>query len=128
MTTSLEKVLLAIAEKTGHSRSDSARRAVTDLLWEHELDHPDAVPDWLLELFRRIANETTTEWESFPIEGYNFSNVFNLLAELDQVLPVSYQHLEESIELTFHSLGLVAEIWVESDQLRIRRTSSESGI
>lgn len=125
MANHLEAAVLSVIEAAeGKPVSDERRERSHALIWNNAMDGDDA-PQWFTDLLQAVAEKRQTEWLRFPEEGYSYPDLFALIAELDEVLPMTYSHEEESIRLTFDSLGVEAIIWVESGQYRVTALKSK---
>ncbi|MEH2079368.1 MAG: hypothetical protein V7K89_04940 [Nostoc sp.] len=122
MTGKLEEAIISLAEASNFTPATAQMKTkVHEIVWQNNLDEDSAVPEWLLEFLKQIEQGKQTEWIPYPDSNYSFSDVFEVIAELDEVLPIKYEHKEESIVLTMESLDVEAVIWVESGQYQIRK-------
>jgi hypothetical protein len=123
MSTRLENILCDLSLASGMVATEKIANHIQRLLYDNNLDDDAGVPDWVIDLFERILAGEPTGWFAFSTQGYNYPDVFELFARLDEITDVRYEHREESITLTFPALRVIAEIWVESDQYRIVRSN-----
>ena len=114
-----DAVLELAAAINGSAVDDALKQSIEKMVWNNELDEDDSVPQWLIDLLGSMTRGEVTEWTAFSDEGYSYSDVFELMAELEDVLALSYEHREESIALTVDALGIEAVIWVELSQYRV---------
>lgn len=122
MTAKLEEAIISLAEASSKTPATAQmRKQVHEIVWQNNLDEDSAVPQWLLEFLKQIEQKEQTEWIPYSESGYSFPDVFEVIAELEEVVPMKYEHREESIDLTLESLGVEAVIWVESGQYQIRK-------
>mmetsp|Transcript_13 Transcript_13/g.20 ORF Transcript_13/g.20 Transcript_13/m.20 type:complete len:124 (+) Transcript_13:63-434(+) len=121
MTNKLTDAIIALAEATkGQPIDEELKSTIEKLVWNNELDEDDNVPNWLIDLLTAMQTKQLTDWIAYPTDGYSFSNVFDLIGELDTVLPLDYEHREESIALTLEALSVAATIWLESNQYQVK--------
>jgi hypothetical protein len=116
----LTQALQIIAEKaTQAPLSPSIKAAIQGLIERNDLAATPSVPTWLLEMLTKVAHQQSTPWVSFPDSGYNYSNVFTLLTELDEVVPVHFVHQEEQLVLHFKELSVEVVISLEANQYKV---------
>ena len=122
MANKLVNALTALAEALDQTVDDDLRAEIVDLVDNNELlEDEDSVPQWLVNFLGAIQNAEEIDWVHYPDSGYSFSDVFELLGELEDILPLSYEHREESIALLAESLGVEGVIWLESNQYRVTK-------
>lgn len=119
--TPTEELLGSIHEASiGIEPNAEQMKAIHDLLWDFELDEESAVPPFFLSALEEMLEGETTEWITFPVDGYDFSNLFSFLAEIDRILPAAHEHREESVIVSFPRLDMEICFFVESNQYQVR--------
>jgi hypothetical protein len=104
----------------GTEPDDKQWQAIEERVTENELQDNESTPHWLLELLTFVRDRKSTEgWVDFPSDGLDDSNSFNLIRELDQVLPMRYENNEESWMLTFPEINMEACISFEGSCYKV---------
>lgn len=122
--TAIETQLALIYEAcTGNEPNEEQVEAIRKKLWAYELDEEGAVPQWFQTALTQLLEGEPTNWATYPIDGYDFSNLFSFMADIDSILPATFHDLEEHIIVAFPALEREACFWMESSQYQIRSIS-----
>ncbi|TLS52729.1 hypothetical protein FE782_08865 [Paenibacillus antri] len=119
----LRSLLRQLAEKLGGQEPDDAQEMrIADLMERNEFDGDAEVPAWLLDLLSSVNNrDITGVWVDYERGEGDDSNLYNLIRELNEALPIEYENNEESWLLTFPQLQVEACISWEGACYKVSR-------
>lgn len=113
----LETYLVRLLETcSGRSASPTELQRIAQLLAENGFDRPSDTPDWFLHILDQLVEARSSEGFVKYDHSDGKGDVTNLLAELERIIPASWDDYGEALEATFPNgchlyLGRIDDVW-----------------
>ncbi|MEA5601284.1 hypothetical protein [Nostoc sp. UHCC 0252] len=120
---SLTQLVIELVRRLkGVEPNASVKASIYEVVESNGLEKYDDVPSWLIKFFRSIIDGQSTEKVYIYEEESQKSeaDVWNFLAELENILGIESDDYGEGIEMVFKPLGIYAFISLESGFYRIQ--------
>ena len=115
----LKEVVVEIANKENKNKPDLS--LIQEILENNDLGTNEKIPEWILNFFESILKKETTERVSFDFRIDGKGDIYNFLAELEDILEIDIDDYGEGIEMRFNNLGMYGFISFEGDTYQVRK-------
>ena len=119
----VESVARLLEAAEARPPSAAERERINTAMKDCDLDKPDAVPSWAIELMAAIAARLpTADWVRFKLRGLDDSDTLSFLREeLPALVPMEFEDREESWVMRFPALAVRATITFEGYSYLVER-------
>ena len=107
-------IIKIASEENGQPMNNEFKQKLQYIMKNNALEHEHSVPQWLIELFSQVANKQSTSILKFSYKDDNTGDVFNFIAELEDVMGKQWIDTGEDVELNFDRMKVYAHISLES--------------
>ena len=80
----------------------------------------ESVPNWLVVLFQKVLNQESTPATKFEYKKPGTGDVYNFIAELEDVMDEKWNDTGEDVEMHFSRLKVIANVSLESNTYYVK--------
>ncbi|AFY83493.1 hypothetical protein [Oscillatoria acuminata] len=105
---------------SGHTPSEETLEELQDVIENSDLDHPEKVPDWLLDLLSGLVEKRIISSSKQTVAAKTGGSSYNFLVELADVIDVNWLEFGEYFLMQFPAIGLEGKVSIEEGTYAVR--------
>ncbi len=117
----LFEILQELVQVTsGHAASEETLEELRDVIENSDLEDPEKVPDWLLDLLSGLVEKRIIPRSPQTAAAKEGASSHNFLVELADVIEMNWVEFGEYFLMQFPLLGLEAKVSIEEGTYAVR--------
>lgn len=109
----LRELVIRLIEKENSVLPENYLEQIDEILDSNDLTLDESIPEWIVSFFANIVGETQSEQNKFIFKEEGQGDVYNFLAELEDILEMKCDDYGEDITMYFKKSNMIGYISVE---------------